>query len=508
LTEEDRAAIEAAELENVLAVGSPEAKETPPPNPVLSALSMLGSSFFSGESKWPEGIALAVAFENDSFDVRALLVNQPGEKGIVVPFLPMLIPGPALVPESANILPADTELFVTMSLDLPQIYSAMSKPRPNTITVNHYGPYQPLEQTEFESPFAPLEKQLKMNLRDDVLPLLGSEIAVRMPMTNFGMWGLPIAPPSQPNTRPNTEPETKENSTNQQQPSATEGPVLLISLKDKEAVRALMPKLIDALGFKGVSSLAQTERREDTELVSLAGLFSYAFVGNFLVLSGDPATTRHVVDSYLKHETLSGDTHFKSHTRWQPRPAQGQVYISPALMESYKSWAENPSTRVSDETRAFLARLSPVAQPITYSLSNEGIGPLHELRLPRNLVLMAVAGISGEANPPPGVQKERAATSVMYTILSGESQYKKDKGAGSYATLEQLIAAEMISKEMIENSGYRFDITVSGDNFEVSAVPIEYGKGGKMSYFIDQTGILRGADRNGAAATSSDPVAY
>jgi hypothetical protein len=277
-------------------------------------------------------------------------------------------------------------------------------------------------------------------------------------------------------------------------------------LKDKEGVRALMPKLIEALGMKGASALAQTERREDTEMVSYAGLFSYAFVGNFLVLSGDPATTRHIVDSYLKHETLAADTHFKTYTRWQPRPAQGQVYISPAMMESYKTWAEHPSTRVSDEARAILTRLTAVAQPITYSLSNEGLGPLHELHLPKNLVLMAVTGLSAESNPPPAVQNERRAISVMYSMARVQNEHKT--AHGSYGNMEQIIAAELLPKEMIESSGYKFDITVAGDKYEVTAVPIEYGKGGKMSYFIDQTGVLRGGDRNGASAVSTDPTIH
>jgi hypothetical protein len=509
LTDEERAAMEAEELriqtEAVVAVG--QAKEGPPPDPVATALSMLGSSFFSGETKWPEGVGLALSLDDDSFDLRALLVNQPGEKSNAIPFMPFLVPGSAFVPESPNILPADTELFVTMSLDLAQIYSTMSKPRPTSMVYTSHGNLQTVDETEFESPFAAIEKQLKINIKDDVLPLLGPEIAVRLPMTNFGMFGLPIAPPPQPNTQPTPgAPDTNENSTKEPQPSESKGPVLLIAVKDKEAVRALMPKLIDAMGFKGASSFGQTERREDTELVSFAGLFSYAFVGNFLVLSGSPATTRHIVDSYLKHEILSGDVQFKSYTRWQPRPAQAQVYISPVMMEGYKTWAEQPSTRVSDETRAILTRLSAVAQPITYSLSNEGLGPLHELHLPKNLVLMAVTGIAAESNPPPSLRNERAAVSMMYSLNHVENEYKKTNG--SYGTLEQLIAAELFSKEAAENSGYKFDITIAGEKFEVSAVPIEYGKTGKMSYFLDQTGILRGGDRNGGSANSSDPPVY
>jgi hypothetical protein len=509
LTDEERAAIEAEELrlqaDAVVAVGEP--KEGSPPAPGLTSLSMLGSSFFSGETKWPEGIGLALSFDDDSFDLRALLVNQPGEKSSAIPFMPILSPGSAFVPESPNILPANTELFLTMSLDLAQIYATMSKPRPNTLMFTSSGSNQALQPTEFESPFAAIEKQLKINIKDDVLPLLGPEIALGLPMTNLGMFGLTTAPPPQPTIQPSPEaPDTNENSTKEPQPSESKSPVLLISVKDKEAVKALMPKLIDAMGFKGASSFGQTERKEDTELVSFAGLFSYAFVGNFLVLSGSPATTRQIVDSYLKHETLASDTQFKNYTRWQPRPAQGQAYISPALMGSYKTWAEQLSTRLSDEARGALIRLSTEAQPITYSLSNEGLGPLHELHLPKNLVLMAVTGISAESNPPPSLRNERAAVSTIYSLNHVENEYKKING--SYGTLEQLIAAEMLSKESAENSGYRFDITISGEKFEVSAVPIEYGKTGKMSYLLDQAGVLRGGDHNGGSATSTDPPVF
>ena len=285
-------------------------------------------------------------------------------------------------------------------------------------------------------------------------------------------------------------------------PAAGKSPVLLISLKDKEAVRALMPKIVDALGFKGASSFAQTEKKEDTEVVSYLNFMSYAFVGNFLVLSTDSASVRNVVDSYLKHETLASEGTYKNFTRWQPRPAHGQVYVSSALMDGYKTWAEQTRI-VSDQTRVFLTRLTAVTQPITYSLSNEGLGPLHELHIPKNLVLMAVAGISSGVNPTPEGQSESMAMGVMMMIPHAQESYKKT--SGSYGTLEQLIAAKLISKDMVEDAGYKFEIFVTGDKFEAFGVPAEYGKTGKTSFFVDQTYVLRGADRNGASASSSDP---
>lgn len=467
-----------------------EAKDEPTaPDAISDALK--GLSFMllgSGETHWPDGVAFALTFEGDSFDLRALLVNQNGERADAIPFMPMLITGPPIAPEAPNILPADTELMVSMSLDLPQIYTTMSKPRPNAQTITSHGINVDAKQVAFESPFAEIEKRLKMNIKDELLALLGPEVAIRLPMKNMNVVGLPSIAVS-------TVEEKEEQPKN--------GPVLVIAVKDKEALRALMPKIIEGLGFKGASVLAQTERREDTEIVSYANAFSYAFVGNFLVVSGEPASTRYVVDSYLKHETLSADGQFRNSTRWQPKPQQGQLYISPSLMEGYKVWAEQPSTLVSDQTRAFLMKASATAQPITYSLSNEGLGPLHEIHIPKNLVLMAVAGISGETNPPPTVQNERTAIGLMYTIAQAEMAYKKTNG--TCATLEQLSASNMFPKEIIDKTGYKFELMVSADKFELSAVPLEYGKSGNLSLFIDQTLILRGGDRSGAAATASDP---
>lgn len=504
LTEQEKAvvsqdllALEAAA--SATPAASPEsAKEAPTPDPVLNSLSTIGTSLFGGETEWPDAIAVALSFEGDSFDLRALLLNAPGEKSNAIPFWPRVATGVPVAPESPSILPANTELFVMMSLDLPQIYTEMVKPQPpSEYTVSH-GQMVTTHRTEWESPFAVVESRLKMNLKDELLPLLGSEVAVALPMNGLNIAGIGLGGPMAPQL-PTPEKTGKEETANEA------SPILVLSVKDKEGVRTLMPKVIDALGFKGASSLAQTERREDTELVSVANVFAYAFIGNFLVLSADPATTRRVVDSYLKHETLSSDVNFKNYTRWQPRQLHGQFYISPALMESYRNWFAQPNTLMSDQTRAFLARVSMLAQPITYSLSNEGLGALHEMHLPKSLVLMAAAGISGEMNPPPDVQKERMAIGLMYMIASAEERYKESKGAHNYGTLEQLFTENLVPKEMVESSGYRFDVVLSGDKFEVSAVPVEYGKTGNKSFFMDQARVLRGGDRGGAAATASDP---
>ena len=475
----------------VIAPPEEPAKESPTPDPIWQDVSRVGELLFSGDTEMPEGLAVALSFEGDSFDLRALLLNPPDKKASPLPFWPRFSAAAPIAPQSPSVLASDTDVLAVVSLDLPQIVSELTKIRRATEFKAVGGESVPIPGARSQSALATIEDRLKLSIKDDLLPLLGSEIAIRFPMQMAS--GFPAI--MLPNGLGGV--VASDSSTSSQYP------VLAIAVKDRERLRELIPRIIDSLGLKGASAFARTERREDTEMVSFPHMFAYAFVGDFLVISEDRATTQHIVDSYLKHETLAGDANYKNFTRWQPREVQGQLYISPALMESYKTWATQPSTRISDRTRSFLTGLATVAQPITYSLSNEGLGPLHELHVPKNLIMMLIAGISGEMNVPPRMQNERLAFGVMYTISIAEHQYQKSNG--SCGTLEQLIGANLVTKDMLDRSGYKFDVTVIGDRFEATGVPAEYGKSGTLSLFIDQTQVLRGADRGGAPATVSDP---
>lgn len=70
-----------------------------------------------------------------------------------------------------------------------------------------------------------------------------------------------------------------------------------------------------------------------------------------------------------------------------------------------------------------------------------------------------------------------------------------------------------------EDGGYRFRYNIvpkpggaedasenAHDGFQLAATPIEYGKDGQKSFYMDATGKLRGADKHGAVATRDDPV--
>jgi hypothetical protein len=73
-----------------------------------------------------------------------------------------------------------------------------------------------------------------------------------------------------------------------------------------------------------------------------------------------------------------------------------------------------------------------------------------------------------------------------------------------------LLSAEMVAGT-VEGYSVRYRVVPAGagnvdTQFELAATPTEYGKGGKRSFYMSETGKLRGADKMGAPATAADPL--
>ena len=71
---------------------------------------------------------------------------------------------------------------------------------------------------------------------------------------------------------------------------------------------------------------------------------------------------------------------------------------------------------------------------------------------------------------------------------------------GQFADVPGLIAVGLLPKDLegTQSTGYRFHITVAGDkkSWTASAEPAQYGRTGKLSFFLDSTGV-KSADTGG-----------
>ena len=125
-----------------------------------------------------------------------------------------------------------------------------------------------------------------------------------------------------------------------------------------------------------------------------------------------------------------------------------------------------------ERLREFLSRLSPVLDPVSYSLTDDGLGPLHELHVPRNMVMLLVAGLAKGCG---GIAKRsltsQSARDLMRTVYSAETTFQSTQDDGRYGTLEELAAAGLLDLACRCHRDISLNLRVSGNKFEATAVP-------------------------------------
>jgi hypothetical protein len=105
---------------------------------------------------------------------------------------------------------------------------------------------------------------------------------------------------------------------------------------------------------------------------------------------------------------------------------------------------------------------------------------------------------------------ERCSVQALRALNSAEMTYQATSGNGSFGSLAQLRAAALISSVLATGNahGYIFVVTISPQTsagFAITATPQIYRTTGIRSFFINESGVLRGADKNGSPADANDP---
>jgi type II secretory pathway pseudopilin PulG len=102
---------------------------------------------------------------------------------------------------------------------------------------------------------------------------------------------------------------------------------------------------------------------------------------------------------------------------------------------------------------------------------------------------------------------EGSAIHSLRTISQAELAYQSN--FAKYGTLQELAANGLIDPNLGSGTrnGYTFTITLDSENpegFEVTGVPLTYGKTGTRSFYVDETFVIRGADNYGGPSTKMD----
>src|SRR5262249_52405066 len=154
----------------------------------------------------------------------------------------------SLPPNAPSILPDETEFLVSASVDFSKTYQEMQARLDETNReqlerlhkTSHSDP--PVNVTPYD-PFRELETNGHFKIRDELSPGFGNEIAVAGSLSAMqgGGFGFGMVLP-EPNRNDSKNPEEAQE---QKKRAEESSPALLLSVKDREAARHLMPKLLD-----------------------------------------------------------------------------------------------------------------------------------------------------------------------------------------------------------------------------------------------------------------------
>jgi type II secretory pathway pseudopilin PulG len=138
------------------------------------------------------------------------------------------------------------------------------------------------------------------------------------------------------------------------------------------------------------------------------------------------------------------------------------------------------------------------------------------------LLMLNVPELTKEWAAQETVARELRAVAAMRQIAAAAETYRRGFGAVP-ETLAQLgpspkegaspDAANLIDGELAagakNNYSFRYRVySSSRENearYEIIATPVQYGPGGKRSFYLDSSGVLRGGDKNGDTAGPEDP---
>lgn len=136
-----------------------------------------------------------------------------------------------------------------------------------------------------------------------------------------------------------------------------------------------------------------------------------------------------------------------------------------------------------------------------------------KLRIILPVVLSLFCFLNVSAQLSPRAFTERFAARSMETIHGAQMTYMAVSGTRSFGTLADLRSQGLIDAALAEGEKYGYVLSIhvtpgtqnSPARFTATAVPRLYRKNGIRSFYVDESGIVRGADRHGAVAEASDP---
>jgi hypothetical protein len=179
----------------------------------------------------------------------------------------------------------------------------------------------------------------------------------------------------------------------------------------------------------------------------------------------------------------------------------------------HSGYSFTATTKIVDGTAIYRVLARPLEWGVTgvrsFQINQHGVLRETHLQNPRAAQMQPSVAHCGSVGCV-----EYTAQANMRSLTSAQATFQSSVGEGRYGTLQELGAKRLIDSALASgvSEGYAFDLRVAQDaltgqsSFEVVATPQPYyGMTGSVSYYVDQTGVLR-FKRAGAAGKDDKPI--
>lgn len=430
-----------------------------------------------------QGLGLGVRVDGDTLKVRYDFEVDRSRAGLVA----TLADPPPLVLRAAAFLPADAERVTGLSVDLTRIYDLLEQA---------FGPLPPAYAggKTFAQEVAEMEENLGVSIRSELLPALGTEFALTGTLDSFfGGRGAAREGVGRPLS------------------------VLIGEVRNAEVVRRALTRLV--MGAQDAKPLPPMDYK-GVELYQGPGV-AVAFVSGFGIV-GEPEDVKRCIDAHLSGQTLMKSGEFIG----QSGSWAGDALMATYEAASYREAVEKADAKMREAMGAdgmdspapyLLARGLSSAFPST--IHRDGTGVHWEGEVPTSLLsgvgemlLKEVLASSKSAEVEVAREPESDARMVgtLRMLASAEATFQSRHDR--FATLEELVDEQFLDSSFagsLASAGYDVQVsplgTGDGATFQILATPVDYGKSGKLSFYIDHSYVIRAADKQGDPAGAGDP---
>lgn len=234
------------------------------------------------------------------------------------------------------------------------------------------------------------------------------------------------------------------------------------------------------------SALARIPRHEATAIKTLKAIHSAEATYQSTTGNGQYGSWRELVNAGLLGRQLATGQRsgYRFHLHLRRRSGTASPLVITATPRSYGTSGRRTFTIDESGVIRFSARRNPTTARMRLLVDESG-------------------GIAAN---------ETSAIASLRQIFSAQSMYQATAGNGDFGRLAELGKEKLLNVVLAagKKNGYLFKLRVektsseSKSFFEVSAVPVIYQGTGVRSFFLDDSGVIRAADKGGAEATVDD----